>query len=502
MGDSSFIKHARTFGGFTLLSRILGLARDILSSHFFGAGLVWDAFTIAWRIPNLFRRLFGEGALTAAFVPAFVERWDSGRAEDARELYNRIITKLAIVLLGVVLVGMAATWLLPRFVTDEKTVLFGDLLFIMLPYLFFICIAAIMGATLMSLRHFAMPAFTPVVLNVVFISAIFLSAGVHVEVLAWAVVVGGILQVAFLHFPLAARKIRFRPDFRSGEGVRAVSRAFFPVVFGLALVQVNEIMDSVIAEFFVPGHGAVSSLYYGAQVNNLPLALISGSIAVAVFPALSSPGSDISALVGKALRGIFYLSIPATVGLLVFAPEIVALVFEHGAFDATDRTAIILRLYALGLCFYGGGQVVIRAFYARKDPITPVRVSVCMVVLNLGLNLALVGPFREAGIAFATALCGMISFFVLLVLLRKRVVDFGTLGVGKTIFLSTIAAGLMAGVAWPLHRWVFSPLFPGADLFSECGRVLPPIVVAVFVYFGATLMMGMTEARKVFRLRG
>ena len=212
MGERTFIGHARTIGLFTLLSRMLGLVRDILCSHFFGAGLLWDAFTIAWRIPNLFRRLFGEGALTAAFVPAFVQRWDSGRKEEARELFNRIITRLALLLVGVVLVGIFATFLLPRFATDEKTLLFSSLLRIMLPYLFLVCIAAILAATLQSLQHFSTPAFTPVLLNLVFIGAVILSAGKNINLIAIGILVGGVFQLAILLPPLLSRGIRYRPD--------------------------------------------------------------------------------------------------------------------------------------------------------------------------------------------------------------------------------------------------------------------------------------------------
>jgi len=498
MGERSFVGHARTIGLFTLLSRFLGLFRDILCSHYFGAGILWDAFTIAWRIPNLFRRLFGEGALTAAFVPAFVQRWDSGREEDARELFNRIITRLAILLAGIVIAGIVITFLLPLFADDQKTILFSRLLRIMLPYLFLVCIAAIISATLQSLNHFSTPALTPVVLNIVFITAVFLSAGKNIDLIAIGILVGGIFQVAILLPPLLKRNIRYRPDLRGGEGVREVGHSFVPVIFGLALVQVNEIMDSVIAELFVPGHGAVSSLFYGGQVNNLPLSLIGSSIATAVFPALSSLKSNKKDLLGKALRGVFYLAIPSTVGLLLFSHEIIALVFEHGAFEATERTARNLQLYALGMCFYCANTVQVRAFYAVKDMVTPVRVSAAMVVLNLSLNMTLVWPFQEAGIAAATALSGMASFLTLRYILRKKLPEMAELKVSKTVVLSGIASLIMGGIAWGLHRWLFVPLFPGNNTGSEMGRLLFPIGIAVVVYFTTTRFLGMEESKVLF----
>jgi putative peptidoglycan lipid II flippase len=501
MGDRSFVGHARTIGIVSLCSKLLGLTRDVLTSHFFGAGILWDVFTLAWRIPNLFMTLFGEGALEAAFIPSFVERWDSGRALEARELFNRVVTRIFIASFFIVLAGIAVTVVVPRFITDAKTVLFFDLLRIMLPFLCFFCVSAIMAATLMSLRHFAAPFFLSGVINIVFIAALFLSAGVHVEVIAWAVVVGGIFQVGLVFFPLLAKGVRFRPDFRSGKADRAVYRVFVPLAFGAILIKINDVLDVVIAELFVPGHGAVSVLYYATQLHILPLTLLAVPIAAAVFPALSSPESDMAGLVGKALRGIFYLCIPATFGLLMFAPQLIALIFEHGAFDATDRTSVVLRLLAPSLCFTGANFILLRVFYARKDPFTPLKAGFFIVALNLVMNLALVGPYREAGIAFASATSAIVYFVVLLLLLRKRIPNFGSLEVGRTILLSTIAAVIMAGTAWPLHRWVFSPLFPGEGLLRECARILFPIVIAVGVYFGTTLLMGMTEARMVLRRR-
>ena len=211
MGDRSFVGHARTIGIVSLCSKFLGLTRDVLTSHFFGAGILWDVFTLAWRIPNLVMALFGEGALEAAFIPSFVERWDSGRALEARELFNRVVTRIFIASFLIVLAAIAVTVVVPRFITDAKTVLFFDLLRIMLPFLCFFCVSAIMAATLMSLRHFAAPFFLSGVINIVFIAALFLSAGVHVEVIAWAIVVGGLFQVGFLFFPLLASMLLSSP---------------------------------------------------------------------------------------------------------------------------------------------------------------------------------------------------------------------------------------------------------------------------------------------------
>ncbi len=496
MRGDSFVGHARVIGLLTLLSRVLGLVRDTLSSHFFGAGATWDAFTIAWRVPNLFRRLFGEGALTAAFIPAFVSRWESGREGEARSLFNRLVTRLSALLALFILVGIGATLLLP-----PSSALLAQLLRILLPYLLFVCVAAIAAAALQSLRHFTMPAFAPVLLNVVWIAALFLSGGRNIHLVAGAIAIGGLVQLASLLLPLRMRGVAFRPDPAPDPGLREIRAAFLPVVFGLALVQINELLDSVIAELCVPGEGAVSVLYYANQVTQLPLSLIGVSIATAVFPAMASPKEDLALTFQKALRAILYVSIPATVGLVLFASEIVQLLFEHGAFRATDRTAWALRLYGAGLWCYCANQVQIRAFYALKDTRTPVRVSASMVILNLVLNLTLVWPFREAGIAAATALSGLGSFLLLGFLLRRRIAGLDLRPVRRTLALSLLTAALMAAAAWTLHRFLLIPLVPGTKIVAQSIRLLPAIGVAMIVYYGATRLFGMGEAKHLLRRR-
>lgn len=485
---------ARVIGFFTLLSRILGLARDMLGAYYFGAAAVWDAWTIAWRVPNLFRRLFGEGALTAAFVPAFVTRWESGREEEARALFRRVVTRLGAILSGFVLLGIGVTFLLP-----PPSALLAQLLRILIPYLLFVCVAAIAAAALQSLRHFTMPAFTPVLLNVLWIAALVLSGGASIHLVAAVVTIGGLVQLGVLLVPLRNRGVSWRPDFASDDGVREIRAAFVPVVLGLALVQVNELVDSVIAELCVPGEGAVSALYYANQVTQLPLSLIGVSIATAVFPAMASPKEDLAATFQKALRAILYVAIPATAGILLFAPEIVRLLFERGAFRATERTAWALRLYAAGLWCYCANQVQVRAFYAMKDTRTPVRVSASMVVLNVALNLTLVWFLREAGIALATAISGLGSFLVLGAILRRRIPGFDPGPVRRTLALSLAAAGLMAAAAWAFHRFLLIPLVPGTKIVAQAARLLPAIGFAMSVYYAATRLFGMGEARQILR---
>lgn len=496
MGKSSFVRSAGIVSFCTLLSRILGLARDMLSSRIFGATLVWDAFAIAFAIPNLFRRLFGEGALTAAFLPAFVERHDGGRPDEARALLSKLVTALAIFLSILVAAGIGVTYLLPK---DEKTLLFAHLLRIMLPYMAIICVAAILGAALNGLRHYFTPAIAPIVLNLVWIATLFLFFR-NIEAVAWAVVVGGILELALLLPPLLARRMPVRPSLDLKDpALREVGRQFLPVVLGLSLSQINELVGRVIAEVLVPGDGAVSALYYGNQLTQFPLALIGTAVATAVFPLFASPAEDFRDVLSRALRLVFFLALPAAVGLIVLARPIVALLFGGGRFteEAVDRSAWVVVFYTLGLWCFCANQVQIRVFYAKKDTRTPVRVIGAMVFLNVALNLALVGPMRERGIALANSITGFSNFVALAVLLRRRygAGDFGP--VAATFGKALAASAAMGAAVWGAYHLIAGKA--GATITGKLAVVFVPIAAGFAVYLLFARLLRMDEARYLFR---
>ena len=500
----------------TLVSRILGMARDILGSHFFGAGMLWDAFLIAWRIPNLFRRLFGEGALTAAFVPSFVRLLETNRRAEAFALLNRLLTVLVLFLGSVTAVGIGLTYILPLFWPDEKMRLVMDLLRILLPYVPLVCAGAILGAALNGLFRFFAPAFAPIVLNVTWILVLpFLVMSYHeneaIRYLAIAVVGGGVLQLLTMAIPLAREGARFRFDWAPrDEGLRDVGRVFLPTVFGLALVQINEVVDQLIAEIFVPGHGAVSALYYANLLTQFPLSLVGTSIATAILPGLSAAVAredrgEFGALFRRGLSGAMYFGLPASMGLILFGTDIVAVIFEHGRFTPDDsaRAGLCASYFGVGLWCYCINQVQVRAFHAHKDTRTPVNISAAMVALNFALNLALVWPMREAGLALATSISGLASFLILNRILRRRYpgVDLGPL---KGDFLKSVAAtAAMGAAAWAAMRWL-GPLLPAIGRTTLGTRALPlglAIAVAMAVYFGLTRLMGMRDAISLLRRR-
>ncbi len=496
MGTSGFVRSAGIVSACTLLSRILGLARDVLSSYFFGASMLWDAFALAFRIPNLFRRLFGEGALTAAFLPAFVERYDAGRREEAAALLGRVAAGLAVLLGVVVAAGIALTFALPG---DPKTREMAPLLRIMLPYLALICVAAILGAALNGTRHYLVPAFAPVLLNVVWIGTLFAFRG-DIRAVAWAVVVGGLLELAVMIPALAARGVAIRPRLDLGDpAVREVGRRFLPLVFGLAPVQINEVVGSLLAQYCVPGHGAVSAIYYGNQLTQLPLALIGTAVATAVFPLFSSPREDFADVFRKSLRLVLFVSVPATAGLLALAAPIVRLLFERGEFrpEDTARTAAVVALYAASLWCFCANQIQVRAFYAKKDTLTPVKVSAAMVLLNLGLGAGLVWSLQERGIALANSVTGLATFVTLNVLLRRRHPEIALGPVYGGLLKGALASLPMAAAAWGTHSLMASRL--GDTIGAKLALVFVPIALGIAAYLLLARLLRMDEARLLFK---
>jgi putative peptidoglycan lipid II flippase len=480
MGKSSFVRSAGLVSACTLLSRILGFVRDMLCARYFGASPQWDAFSVAFRAPNLFRRLFGEGALTAAFLPVFVEKIDGGKPEEAHALLNRLTTALALFLGLLAAAGIGASYLLPD---DPKTAQMAPLLRIMLPYLPLICVAAILSAALNGMRLYFAPAFAPVVVNIVLIGALApWWRDIHTQ--AWAVALGGIVTILFLCPPLFAKSMPVRPSLGFGDPVfRNVVRKSLPVIFGLAPVQLNEMVGSLIADYAIAGHGAVSVLYYGNQLTQLPLALIGTAVATVVFPLFASPKEDFKDVFQKSLRFVLFLSVPATIGLMVLARPIVSLLFQHGdkfGPAETERTAWVTLCYSAGLWCYCANQIQVRAFYAKKDTMTPVKVSASMVALNLGLTLALVFPLQERGISIANSVTGFASFLALNTLLRKR-------------------HGLMGAATWGVYRLMGGGL--GDTIARKLALVFVPIAAGVVVYLLLARLLGMDEARMLLRRR-
>ena len=502
------VRSAHVIAACTLLSRALGLVRDMLQALVLGAGPVMDVFAIAYRIPNLFRRLFGEGALATSFIPVLTE-YEQTREKDARELISVTFTWLAVILGGIVVLGWIGCLVAaPFFRTNAKTEMFLALLAIMLPHLPLICLAALLMAVLQVRNNFVIPALGQVVMNLIWIGGLlFLVSPLGVYGLALAVLLGGAAE--WLMQYVAVRRQGLAPRLRvnfSHPGLKQTQALFLPVVFGLAAVQVNTLVDQLIAQFFVEGDGAVSALYYGNNLMQLPLSIFGIAIATAVFPSLvlHAARDDKPAFrrdLSQALRLTLFLSLPTIAITAVLAKPIVVLLFARGSFaaqaDATPRAAAVLTFFILGLWAYCAVHVLSRAFYSLHDSKTPVRVAVTTTVLNLALNLILVWPMREAGLALSTSICGAFNAIRLAYLLRKRVGRIGALEMvvsGAKCVNATIAAGVLCAVTlWFLRD------AGGPGIIGKLIRVFAPMGVGLAVFTFAAWATGMRELRELTR---
>lgn len=494
-----FVSAAKVVSGLTFLSRILGLIRDAVFAAAFGAGWAASAFSLAFMIPNLFRRLFGEGALSAAFIPVFTEVHEQGDGRRASRVAGTVLLGSALVLAGLVLVAEAIVAGLGRLVDPTpRNKLTLELTAIMLPYALFVCDVALMGGLLNVLGRFAAPAAAPIALNLLIIGAVAAPAiigGATVETqLVWvalAVLLAGVVQSVMQWVAVRGTGFRVQPalDLRD-EAVRRVVWLTGPMVLGLAVVQINTLADVMIAYVFVPHGGAPNKLYLAQRLYQFPLGVFLTALTTAIYPLFSrmAAGRDMAAFGNSVLRGLrmtLFIGLPASVGLILIREPLVALLFERGKFGPADttRTASILLYYALGIWAYGLQMMLARAFYALQDSKTPVRTATAMVGLNLALNLILVHVLpepEERGLALATAICAVIQSAWLATLLARRVghVAWGNL-TGQVVRV-IIATSVMAGVCLAMMRFVgpnsslqvACALVAGAATFVACSRLL------------------------------
>lgn len=438
--SKGFIKHIPIVSGLTFLSRLLGLIRDATFAAAFGAGWEASAFSIAFQIPNLFRRLFGEGALSSAFIPVFSQVHHNGESDRAVRLAGTVLLGTTLLLGVLVVVGEGITFgLMPLVEPTDRNELTLRLTAIMLPYAILVCAVALIGGLLNVLGHFAAPAAAPIVLNVAIISAIGVGifapdASVEAQ-LSWVgagVLVGGVLQLMLQWLAVRAKGFRLRPalDLRD-EGVRRIALLTGPMVVGLAAVQINTLADSLIAYWFVPHGGAPNKLYLAQRLYQFPLGVFLIALATAIYPQFSKMAAErdmdgFGESVVRGLRMALFIGLPASVGLILMREPLVGLLFERGLFEHSDtvRTASVLLFYAAGIWAYGLQMMLARAFYALQDSKTPVRIAMAMVVANVTLNVVFVHVLpepEERGLALATAICAAIQSSWLAIVLARRV---------------------------------------------------------------------------------
>jgi putative peptidoglycan lipid II flippase len=509
-------KSAGLIGVATMTSRILGLVRDLLLAHLFGARNEMDAFNVAFRIPNIFRDLFAEGAMSAAFVPAFTRRLTLGSRDDAWRLGNQMMNALLVITGALAALGVLFASPLAWLIASEyasvpgKFPLTVQLTRIVFPVLPLIVVAAVCMGMLNSLHRFFLPALAPAMFNVATIACALGLVPVMpllhlppIMAIAIATLLGGIGQVA-LQWPRLRQegfRYRFMIDWRD-PALRDVLTLMGPGLIGLAAVQINLFVNTVLATG--QGTGAVSWLNYAFRLMYMPIGLFGVSVATAALPSLSRLGAeqDLAGMrrtLSSGLRMMLMLNVPATMGLMTLAWPIIALIFQHGSFTRgdADATAVALACYAPGLIGYSAVRLAAPAFYALHDSRTPVMVSVVSVGLNVTLNLALVQSLGYAGLALGTATAALFNAGLLLWLLRLRLGGLDEARVGAAFGKIVLASLVMALAAWRLDV-LLAAAMPESQA-SALWTLLVRLVRVTADIGGALVVLALTA--RLFRLQ-
>ena len=431
----NLLKTLATVSSMTMLSRILGFVRDFVVARTFGAGMLTDAFFVAFKLPNLLRRLFAEGAFSQAFVPVLGEYRNRRGNEATRQLVDRVASLLFLIVLLVTLLGMAGAPLLvylsaPGFTGNpEKFALTVDLTRITFPYILFMSLVALAGGILNTWSRFAIPAFTPVLLNVSFIlMAVF--ATPHfvppVMALAWAVFIGGALQLA-LQIPYLKR-IGMLPRFALSlrdEGVRRIFRLMAPAILGVSVAQVSLLLNNIFASFLATG--SVSWLYYADRLMEFPAGLLGAALGTILLPSLArchaaGQTDEYSRLLDWGLRLAFLLAAPAALALAILAVPLISSLFHYGAFTSNDvlQTRDALVAYSLGLLALILVKILAPGFYAQQNVRTPVRIAILTLCVTQLLNLVFVGWLAHAGLALSIGLAASLNAGLLYRGLRRH----------------------------------------------------------------------------------
>jgi putative peptidoglycan lipid II flippase len=499
----NLLKTLSTVSALTLLSRIAGLARESLKAFAFGAGMQMDAFEAAFRLPNILRRLFAEGAFAQAFVPILSEYQRSRGDAATRDLTGRIATLLAVVLIGLSALGIvAAPWLVYVLAggfaqTPGKVELTAELIRIMFPYILFISLVSLAGGVLNVYRRFAIPAFTPVLLNVAMISAaIFLAPHVDPPILAlaWGVAIGGVAQLLLQLRPLAKLHMLPRLNFHwRDEGVRRVLAAMGPAILGVSAAQISALINTQLAAYL--GNGRISWISYADRLMEFPSALLGVALGTILLPSLSKHHHDAnhaqySALLDWGLRLTFLLALPAALALALLAVPLIATLYHYGHFTVNDlwQTRAALIGYSFGLLGLIAVKILAPGFYARQNMRTPVKIAFLTVLFAQTLAVILMFQIGHAGLTLSTSLGACFNATLLFVAMRRGGVYAPQPGWAR--FLARIAVAL---IVLGIVLW----FVPGDDAFwlhaglwGKIGRLAWVIGAGAVSYFAALWLLG------------
>jgi putative peptidoglycan lipid II flippase len=456
-------------GGMTFISRILGFVRDMLVAQYFGAGAAYDAFLVAFKLPNFFRSLLAEGAFAQSFVPLLAEYRDQKTHEETQHYMNAVAGSLTLVLLLVTALGILGSPVLVRIfapgfdVGSSRFDLAVEMMRITFPYLFFISLTAFAGGILNTYGKFAVPAVTPTLLNLATIASIFLLASRlpdPIEALAWGVFVGGVLQLLF-NLPYVMKlgfKIRMRVDFKD-PGVRRLLKLMVPLVYGASILQVNLVISTIFASFLVVG--SMSWLYYAERMMQFPLGIFGVALATVVLPFLSKDNARkdnkvYGQILDWSLKTALIIALPASIALWILSVPILTTLFQYREFTEFDviQSAKALNMYSIGLLAFILVKIFAAACYARQDMKGPVKIATISLFVNIAFNLFFIQFMAHAGLALSTSLAALVTAALLFWRL-KRVHHIILLDDWMIFTLRVVAAnGVMIAILLGLNGFV------------------------------------------------
>lgn len=498
--DRKLVRSTLAVSAPTLLSRIFGLFRDMIQANYMGTGTRMDAFTIAYTIPNLLRRLTGEGAMTAAFIPVFTQQKKEKSKEELWKFAHYFFFDLSVIMALITVLGVLFAPVLVKIISigfkdvAGKWDLTITLTRFMFPYIFLISLAALAMAILNSFHKFFVPAFTPVLFNLSIITIAVIFAGRAEEpsyIFAAGVVVGGVLQLAFQLPFLWRQGMRFKPMLSfTHPGVRKVGKLIVPGIFGAGLYQINYALSRIIASLLE--EGSVSALYYAARVQELTLGLFSIALSIALLPTFSDQAAR-KDIVGMkktlvySFKLVFLVTFPAMVGLLLLNRPIIQVLFQRGEFNeqSTLMSASCLFFFALGIPFISGVRIMAPAFYSLKDIKTPVIVASFIMGLYILLSILLMNPLRVGGIALALSISSVFNLLVLFYLLERKIGRIPKKDILVSAFKSAISAVGMGAVVW-----IFAGRFDFDQIvfIQKLGVVAAAVAIGIVVYLVLNLL--------------
>jgi len=502
----SIAKSASVIGFATFCSRLLGFARDIVIARLFGVYIYAQAFVIAFRIPNLFRDLLGEGAANAAIVPVLSEYSLKHTKEEFWELANVVLNLLLVILMSVTLLGIIFAPVIVRLIapgfvaTPEKLETTIRLTRIIFPYILLVSLAAYTMGLLNTLKHFAVPAFAPCLLNIsIIIFALIYEEGI--KGLACGVLVGGVLQLA-VQIPVLYKKgfrLKFPKHFRH-PAAKTIGILMVPRVLSSCIYQLNNFVDSIFGSLgWIVGEGGVAVLYFSYRLIQFPLGIFSNALSQAILPtfsvqALEDSYDNLKHTLSWGLRALFFIMLPASVAFMVLSGPIIWTLFGGGRFDLNSAglTANALFFYSIGLFAYGATKIIQQCFFALKDTVTPTKISFLALIINIILNSILMFPMKIGGLALATSISGINSFLILFVILRKRLGGLNT----KEIFVSfmrILSASICMGI---VCYFVFQQSVP---ILNKYVNLTLAIIAGLLSYIAFCFIFRVREMRELWR---